>query len=100
MKGFWTGAMNALRCIARFLKSPKLLSKNGTLEVFKRILGKGWVLVHQNLMDNLMEQRNDILEALQHEWMCTKNFWKNADGELGRYQKRKEETREETALVI
>jgi hypothetical protein len=100
LKAFWTGTVGVLRGVASFLASPKRVFKEGAFKLFKSVLRKGWFLVYTNLMDYLIEQRNDIMDALQQEWMCTKNFWKDADGELARYQKRKGEMREETELVI
>lgn len=47
-----------------------------------------------------MEQRNDVPDVLQEEWTYTKNFWVDSDGELAKYQQRKQDTREETELPV
>jgi hypothetical protein len=47
-----------------------------------------------------MERRNDVPDSLQEEWAYTKNFWVDSDGELAKYQQRKQDTREETELPV
>ena len=48
-----------------------------------------------NLIDYIVEKRDDVLDALQYEWIHTRDFWRDAEGEFVKYQQREQEIREE-----
>lgn len=87
------GSKNCLTC-----REPESQTEN--VDASKHTLQESWLLIHTNLSDYIMEQRNDILDALQEEWTYTRNFWKDSDGELAKFQQRKQDTREETEQLV
>jgi hypothetical protein len=61
IKGFWAVLLNILRSATSCLRPRKREPKKGYFEACKRALQKAWFLIHANLMDYIVEQRNDAL---------------------------------------
>ncbi|KAE9364768.1 hypothetical protein N431DRAFT_447923 [Stipitochalara longipes BDJ] len=95
LKRLWADTTNRLTRLANFLKCGKRESKSEASEAEKHKWQEFWMRTWTNLMHYIVEKRDDVLDALQFEWAHTRDFWKDSEGELAKYQQRKQEIREE-----
>lgn len=68
IKGFWTTISNMLRSARACVMHRERESENRNPAKSKRSLRKFWFAIRTLLTDYIIEQRNDVLDALQEEW--------------------------------
>jgi hypothetical protein len=96
LKGFWNMISNNMRGPNNCRPRRERESQTENFEASNFAVQNSWLCTYENVIDYIMEQRNDIGDALQEEWKYTKTFWNESDRELAKYRQRKQETREET----
>ena len=95
IKVLWVATIKRLARVLNFLRCGKREPRSDIPETDRDKWRELGIRTRMNLMDYIVEKRDDVLDALQFEWTHTRDFWRDADGELDKYQRRKQEIREE-----
>ena len=95
LKQLWADTKIGLHRFLHFLKCGKRGRNSDTPETDRHEWRDFRMRTRMNLIDYIVEKRDDVLDALQYEWIHTRDFWRDAEGEFVKYQQREQEIREE-----